>query len=351
LRRDFDAVYIAVGAQKSVSLDIPGEDAQGVIAALDFLRSIASGSLPVPGRRVAVIGGGFTAVDAARSALRLGAEKVFILYRRTKEEMPASAEEIRQAEEEGVRIMYLVAPREVLSRDGKVVALVLQNQVLGEPGASARRRPEPVENAEFRLEVDSVIAALGQRVEMPGETALAIGLAGTIPVDSSGSVGLHGVFAGGDAILGASSVIEAIATAKQAAYGIDRLLMGLEAVIPAPDGAAEVAMEQVLMRHGGEPRKWRVPLTLVPGGERVRTFGPFAPVLTDTEALEEAARCFRCGCGEGCMICHDICKTFAYRKEETRVVLDEEKCVACGMCAWRCPNGNIEMIRTSVQPI
>jgi NADPH-dependent glutamate synthase beta subunit-like oxidoreductase/dihydroorotate dehydrogenase len=351
LRREFDAVYVAVGAQQSVRLGIPGEDAQGVVPALDFLRSLASGERPAPGRRVAVIGGGFTAVDAARSALRLGAAQVFILYRRTREEMPASAEEIREAEEEGVRIMYLVAPREVLTREGRVAALALENQVLGGPDDSGRRRPVPVEGAVFRLEVDTVITALGQRVELPGETALVPGRLGTVPVGDDGNVGLEGVYAGGDAVLGASTVIEAIGTAKRAANGIDRFLRGSGAVVPALNGEAQVAVEEVLVRHGREPRKWRVPLDPAPAAQRAGSFDPYAPVLGEAEAVEEASRCLRCGCGEGCMICHDICKAFAYRKEETRVVLDEEKCLACGMCAWRCPNGNIEMIQTSALPI
>ena len=107
----------------------------------------------------------------------------------------------------------------------------------------------------------------------------------------------------------------------------------------------------MLQRHGREPRKWRKPLLLSSPEERVTNFEPFRPLLTDDQAIEEARRCLRCGCGEGCLICHDICKMFAYRKEGTAVVLDEDQCVGCGMCAWRCPNGNIEMVRVEGAPI
>ncbi len=225
LAGEFDAVYVAVGAQKPVPVGMKGEESEGVMTALSFLRRIAEGDRPALGQRVAVIGGGFTALDAARTAVRLGAREVLLLYRRTREEMPSSEEEIREAEEEGVRIMYLVAPRQIGVNGGKVIHLVVENQVLAEPGATGRRRPDPVQDATFTLPVDSVITALGERVDLKPEAGLPLTSGGTIGVDDTGFTGLPGVFAGGDASRGAGTVIEAIAAAKKAAVQIDQFLM------------------------------------------------------------------------------------------------------------------------------
>jgi NADPH-dependent glutamate synthase beta subunit-like oxidoreductase/dihydroorotate dehydrogenase len=347
LRCQFDAVYVAIGAQKGARLGIKGEDATGVLPAVTFLRSLSAGKRPAVGDRVAVIGGGFTALDAARSARRLGASEVFILYRRTKEEMPASREEVVESEEEGVRIMYLVSPVEITTVAGQVTSIRMRNQVLGGTDTSGRRRPEPVDGAEFELRVSTVITALGQEVELSDEPGLTSTSRGTISVDHAGFTGIARVYAGGDATVGTGTVIGAIAAAQNAAAAIDRELMGPGANLKPGASRAEIDIESVLRRHGSEPRKWRKPLWLVPSEERAASFEPFRAVLSDEEAVEEAQRCLRCGCGEGCMICHDICKMFAYRKEGTAVVLDGEQCVGCGMCAWRCPNGNIEMVRTA----
>ena len=229
LRREFDAVYLAIGAQKGAGLGIKGEDARGVLPAVDFLRSLAAGERTPLGKRVAIIGGGFTALDAARSARRLGASEVFILYRRTKDEMPASREEIAEAEEEGVRIMYLVSPVEILTSGGKVASIRMRNQVLGHVDTSGRRRPEPVDGAEFELRVNTVITALGQQVELGGDPSLRSSSAGTISVDDSGFTGVGRVYAGGDVTVGTGTVIGAIAAARNAAVAIDRELMGSRA--------------------------------------------------------------------------------------------------------------------------
>jgi formate dehydrogenase major subunit len=346
LRKEYDAVYVAVGAQQSVSLGIAGEESGGVIAAVDFLRSVATGEQRSLGGRVAVIGGGFTAIDAARTALRLGAREAYLLYRRTRDQMPATREEIDEAEEEGVRIMYLVAPREIRRVNGKLRSIVLQSQVLGPVDESGRRRPEPVPGAEFELAADTVITALGQKAAVDKVSGLRLTSRGTIAVDAAGFTGLGGVYAGGDATSGASTVVDAIAAAQKAAARIDQDLMGERATLKTPAEKPRVDVDSVLVRHGRESRRWRTPLATPSPENRVKTFKPFRPVLSDEEAVLEAARCYRCGCGEGCLICHDLCKMFAYHKEGTEVVLDEEKCVGCGMCAWRCPNQNIEMVRT-----
>jgi formate dehydrogenase major subunit len=352
LRDMHDAVYVAVGAQKGMGLMLKGEDSKGVTSALEFLKKITSGARVAVGKRVAVIGGGFTAVDSARTALRLGAKEVYILYRRTKEEMPASAEEIAEAEEEGIKIMYLVTPQKINAVQGKVASITMINQVLGEADTSGRRRPIPVEEAEFTLPVEQIIVAIGQAVDLPGVKGLKYSPKGaTLQADKNGATAIAGVFAGGDAVHGASTVIAAIAAAKTAAAAIDRYLLETHATLKPMPHRPRVNLEQVLTRNGADARQWRVPLLLTPARERAKSFKTYTPALAEREAIQEASRCYRCGCGEGCMICHDICKMFAYHKEGPKVVLDEDKCVACGMCIWRCPNDNITMIKTSKTPI
>ncbi len=161
----FEGIFLGIGAQEGVRLNVPGEELPGCLSAVDFLREVSSGGRPRLGRRVAVIGGGFTAIDASRTALRLGAEEVYLLYRRTREEMPASDEEVAEAEEEGVKIMYLVAPQQIVG-DGRVEAIRMLNYVLGEKDPSGRRRPVEAPGTQFSLPVDTVISAVSQGTVM-----------------------------------------------------------------------------------------------------------------------------------------------------------------------------------------
>jgi NADPH-dependent glutamate synthase beta subunit-like oxidoreductase len=352
LKASHDAVYIAVGAHKAVELGIQGSEGPGVISATAFLNGIAKKNTPdLRNKRAAVIGGGYTAIDSARSCLRLGAKEVYVIYRRGREEMPCSEEEIEEAEEEGIKILYYASPVEIMREDQKIRSILLQSHILGEEDESGRRRPEAVPAAPYKMDSDYIIYALGQKVSIEDETGLDLDNERTIKVDTEGRTGIAGVYAGGDAVLGAATVIEAIASAKNTAAAIDRDLMGDDAVLSPLPPKSPADIENVLQRNGKDRRKRRVPLPLTPAEERKKTFETYVPVLSDEAAVEEAGRCYRCGCGEGCMICHDICKMFAFHKEGTKVVLDEEKCVACGMCAWRCPNDNIEIVRTSEEPI
>ena len=341
----YKAVFAGIGAQDGRELRIPGDDAKGVIPAIKYLKAVYDGQIKESGKKVVVLGGGFTAVDAARTARRLGAEKVYIAYRRTKDEMPASKEEIAEAEAEGIKVMYLVSPKSIEVKNGAVAGITLVNQVLGDKDDSGRRKPEQVEGAEFTLDCDMVIAATGQKPE-------AVAVKG-LPADKGGMLlcnpftcetGKDGVYAGGDAVE-VRTVIAAIADGKKAACSIDRFLAGDKAVLQYEPEYPVVSKEAVLKRAGYFKDEGAIDLLTMDGGERIKGFENYVRTLTDAEAKAEASRCLNCGCGEGCGLCASICKEFAIHLSAPDTwEIDKEECVACGMCYNRCPNKNIEMI-------
>lgn len=346
----FKAFFIGIGAQKGVAPGIPGEDSDGVISAVDYLKAVNSGKEVKPAKKVVVIGGGFTAFDAARTAIRLGAGEVYIAYRRTKDEMPASAKEIRDAEEEGIKIMYLVSPKAIISSNGAVTGIRLVNHVLGTKDESGRRRPEEVKGTEFVLECDMVISALGQKPEPQSVIGMELGKGGMIAADPvTGATSTSGVFAGGDAVK-VENIISAVAEGKKCAVSIDRMLAGTEAVLEYEPDYPVVSKEDVLERSGYVKKHAAVDLFTLTGADRIKDFTCHERSLTMEEAVEEAKRCLSCGCGEGCGICAEICAEFAISKKAVDVwEIDEEKCVACGMCYNRCPNRNIAMINRGVK--
>jgi NADPH-dependent glutamate synthase beta subunit-like oxidoreductase len=345
----FKAVFLGIGAQKGIEMGILGEDSEGVMSAVDYLKAVNSGKNVRTARKVVVIGGGFTAFDAARTVKRLGADEVYIAYRRTKEEMPASGKEIREAEEEGIKIMYLVSPKAIISRDGTVTGIRLVNHVLGREDESGRRRPEEVKGTVFVLECDMVISALGQKPEAQSVMGMELGREGMIAVDPvTGGTCIKGVFAGGDATR-VENIISAVAEGKKCAVSIDRMLAGTEAVLEYEPDYPVVSKEDVLERSGYVRKHAAVNLSDATGADRTKDFERHERCLTMEEAVEEANRCLSCGCGEGCAICAEICAEFAISKKDVDVwEIDEEKCVACGMCYNRCPNRNIVMINSYV---
>ena len=338
LKKDgFDSVYLAVGTWKGRSAGIPGEDAQGVYDALKFLRKVNDGEKPEIGDTVVVVGGGFTAADAARAARRLGAGQVYIAYRRTRDQMPITDEELFETEEEGIKIMYLVAPEMIEVKDGKVAGIKMNTNVLGDVDASGRRCPINVQDcSDFTLRCDNVIMALGQKDD---------GSMGNIKVDHETlSTGMEGVYAGGDST-GAGTVIKAIAMGRKAAAAIDKQLLGDEATMEYIDKLESVDKYDVLERSGYKRNINRFDIYARTAIERIGDFETFTRTLTEEEAVKEATKCLRCGCGEGCSICADICKEFAIHLDGAdRWVVNVDECVACGMCYNRCPNHNIEMI-------
>ena len=326
LERDgYDAVFLALGAFNSNELRIPGEDAEGVVSAIDFLAELElTGSVHV-GRKVAVIGGGFTAMDACRTSVRRGAEEVTVLYRRSRKEMPAHASEVDEAEEEGVRLELLTAPVRILTdEDNKVVGIEMLRMELGEPDASGRRRPVPVEGSNYVVDCDQVIAAIGQYPKLDG-TSPDQGVTRTdwrtVKVDDwTLRTDDPRVFAGGDCVLGAQTVIQAIAQGKKAAWAIDLFLRGedLEKVSRTLAELKALPFYTALGRKNAlDPRVARLaelppvfidmitdttrpsPPAVMPRlalEERMTTFKQVELGLTEAEARRGADLCLDCYC-------------------------------------------------------
>ena len=345
----YSAIFLGLGAHEDRKLNLPGEDAKGVISALSLLKDVYDRKQIKIGNKVVVVGGGFTAVDAARTAKRLGAADVFITYRRTKDEMPATPEEIAEAEAEGIKVMYLVAPKSVEVNKGQVTGINMVNQVLGEKDQSDRRKPEEVSAAEFFLPCDTIISAIGQKPDADSVTGIDVDKQGmVINVPATGATNIKGVFAGGD-ITNVDSVIAAIASGKTAACSIDRQIAGENAILEYEPDYPVVSKETVLRRVGYFKDEESLDLFTMNGQKRVTNFSTYMRTLTEAEAVSEAKRCLNCGCGEGCGLCATICSEFAIHVKSTDVwEINSEECVACGMCFNLCPAKNIEMVNTNV---
>ncbi|MDO8490990.1 MAG: NAD(P)-binding protein, partial [Dehalococcoidia bacterium] len=306
----YEATFIAVGAHRNNPLGIPGEDLDGVVSGVDFLRQVNLGNVVKIGQRVAVIGGGNVAIDAVRTAIRLGAKDAFILYRRSRQEMPASEEEIKEAEEEGIKINYLVAPTRIIGNGGKVSEIECVRMKLGEPDASGRRSPIPEKGSEFRLKIDTVIPAIGQSPDLSflgSDAEVKVSKKSTIEADSLAlETTMPGVFAGGDAVLGPSTVIEAIAAGKQAAISIDRYLKGEDLRAGRKRDFVEIEAP-----HEGIRRTPRQQPPRAPAGERKADFREVTLCFGEEQAKVEAQRCLSCGLCSECFQCVVACKAQA----------------------------------------
>jgi NADPH-dependent glutamate synthase beta subunit-like oxidoreductase len=221
----FQAAFLSIGAHRSAKLGIPGEDLEGVLPGVEFLRDVNLGRPIAIGKTVCVIGGGNVALDVARSAIRLGSQKVSIYYRRSKDQMPAITEEVEAAIHEGIEFYFLASPVKVFGRRGKATGIECIRMRLGEPDASGRPKPVPVEDSAFKVESESIVAAIGQRVDRSSLKGFETRRDGTLIVDpQTGATGVKGVFAGGDAVSGPGWAIDAIAAGKKAAVAIDQYL-------------------------------------------------------------------------------------------------------------------------------
>jgi NADH-quinone oxidoreductase subunit F len=286
----FQAVFVAVGAHRGQKIGISGEESSGVMEGVEFLRRISLGEKVVVGERVAVIGGGNVAIDAARTALRLGAKDVLILYRRTEAEMPAAPEEIEGARQEGVKIVFLVAPHRIEKRDGKLVLEMLRMTLGDKVDARGRRQPVAVDGSQFSEEFDTVIAAIGQVPDVPADFGLASGEGGVIKADPDTlATSKPGVFSGGDCVSGPASVIEAIAAGRQAAVSIDRFLGGKGNIEEKLAREETITPPEIEEGEAYRPKMRHVSMT-----RRCASFAEVDIGLTRRAGVKETKRCLRC---------------------------------------------------------
>ena len=309
LRKDgYKAILVSVGAHESIKLGIPGEDLEGVVDCVYFLRDVNLGGDVKAGKNVVVVGGGNAAIDAARVAKRLTDGKVTILYRRTRKEMPANPAEIEEALHEGIDIVYLAAPVEVRGADGRVSSLVCRRMKLGAPDASGRRRPMPVEGSDFEIPVDMLIPAISQKTALDFAPDLKQTRWGTVATKANGSrTNIPDIFACGDCVMGPATVIDSIAAGKTAAADIDRKLTGT--VPPEPVRREGALRDPDFPEYIPFAERARTPALDV--AERMGNFDEVDKTLSEEQAVAESARCLSCGGCCECMQCVTACQADA----------------------------------------
>ncbi|MDH5787101.1 MAG: FAD-dependent oxidoreductase, partial [Candidatus Bathyarchaeota archaeon] len=309
----YKAIFLAIGAWKSLKMGIEGEQLQGVVQAIDFLRDVNLGKKVAIGNRVAVMGGGNVAIDVSRTALRLGAKEVCVIYRRSKEEMPAFQPEVEQAEKEGIEFLFLKAPKRIVGKDGKVAAIECLQISLAEPDDTGRRKPVPIERSEHIIQVDTVIPAIGQIVDtafLPKEIKVSHSTIGVDPLTLQTS--MPQVFAGGDAVLGPATVVEAVADGKRAAFSIHQCLQGVKLKTLSWE---ELTPVQITPKEDIKKKKRKVMPTL-PVESRTRSFEEVELGFTKEMAIEEAKRCLACGSCCECLECEKTCEVEAINHEQ-----------------------------------
>jgi len=361
--KDYQAVFIATGAHRSRGLHIPGEKEKGVLSGLDLLKKINLSKRGKLGDKIAVIGGGNTAIDVARSVIRLG-KKATILYRRSREEMPAFEDEILEAFEEGVKIRYLVNPIRVGQKDG-LKRLECLRMELGEKDESGRRRPVPIPNSNLFIDADHVVIAAGEEIEA---SFLPEGLEkkeGIVLTQRDGSTGIKGIFAGGDLTSNQRTVAHAIGSGKKAAMAIDAFLRGKdpeEVIIQNLIGEGPslsifgylhpgerlrnphvVTFEELNMDYFEPAKRQGESKSAVK--ERIKGFKEVSSTFSEGVALEEAERCFSCGTCNECENCYVFCPDASVLKREEMLSrqVDYDYCKGCGICFTECPRGAISL--------
>jgi heterodisulfide reductase subunit A-like polyferredoxin len=309
----YEGVYLAVGSHRSIKLGIPGEDTERIIGGVDFLRDVRLGKRESVEKSVAVIGGGNAAVDVARTALRLGAQEVSIIYRRSREEMPALAEEIEAALEEGVNLRTLTAPKRILSDDGKLKVEFVRMR-LGEPDQSGRRRPVEVPGSRYVIEVGALVLGIGQKPDLDflGEGGrLKMNRWGTLQVDEeTGETSWKGVFAGGDVVRGPENIVEAIADGQRAARAIDAYIRG-EEFTPTADAEEVVKISADELRCRKEEVLKQQPMQTIALEARRSSFDEVKTGYTEEMAKKEAERCLFCAICSYCKQCEKVCEANA----------------------------------------
>jgi NADPH-dependent glutamate synthase beta subunit-like oxidoreductase/Pyruvate/2-oxoacid:ferredoxin oxidoreductase delta subunit len=368
LKKDYNAVFVAVGAHAGMRLGVEGDDLPGVMDGIGFLRSVASGKKMKTGKKVAIIGGGNTAVDCARTARRTGAKEVTIIYRRSRAEMPALAEDVTAVEKEGIKVTLLAAPKRLIAENGKVTAVECLKMELGQPDASGRPRPVPVKGSEFVVPVDTVIAAVGQSPErdLADEPGLAWNKAGMIDISSeTAATNIEGVFAGGDAAGTRAYVADAIASGKTAALAILCFLEGKDAKKEFENHRIGAAAS-FSFQHFTDPEKYPADLKKIVTYDKVNTLcfshsprNDNPDALTPEESIKsfqevmggldktkmpaEIFRCFNCGTCTQCDLCFLLCPDISLVKEKQGYSVKKDYCKGCSICATSCPRNVIEI--------
>ena len=321
----YKGFYLAIGAQKSAPIGVPGEDLSGVYGGVDFLRKVNLGKKPRIGKKCAVIGGGNVAMDVCRTAIRLGAKDTYIIYRRSQAEMPADAEEVAEAMEEGVQFRFLSAPAEILGENGKVKALKVEIMELGEPDAKGRRKP--VGTGKFEtIEVTSVIGAIGQRVDLGhiAPEAMAFNRNGTVQADGvTYQTAQPDIFAGGDVVTGPKFAIDAIAAGREGAISLHRYVHEGQSLTLARDPREfyELDKKQAVVPIDCFDAPARQ--TVAHDASKAKTFSNDRITFTEAQVKAEASRCLGCGVS----------------------VVDQNKCIGCGLCTTRCEFDAIHLQR------
>lgn len=381
LCQDYDAVFLAIGAHKSRSPGIVGEKTKGVMTGLSFLREINSGRNLDIGKRVLVIGGGNTAIDAARTALRLGRD-VTILYRRSRAEMPAFPDDVVEAEKEGVKLETLVSPLEVVGMSGQVSGLRCMRIELGAPDDTGRMSPVPIEGSAFMIEGDTIITAIGEDIDTSIIPSAFHVDGGAIRTGVGGKTEWHNVFAGGDFTFNPRTVVDSLASGKASAIAVDCELRGEDAKTTLDRckiaGDGPVLISRYVELRGAGPILHSTTEELVSqdrivGFEEVnrayfteqgaastpfadpseRLVGdPFAEIaggLAEEIRADELGRCFHCGRCTTCDNCYIYCPDVAVSKAGEGFAIDLDYCKGCGVCAEECPRAAIEMVEENTE--
>jgi len=350
LQEQYDAVLLAIGAQQAATMSIPGEDVPGVVSGIAFLRNAALGVQPSPGKQVVVVGGGNTAIDAARTAIRLGASTVTILYRRSREEMPANAPEINEALAEGITLLEWAAPTAVRQVNGalEITAVTMRP---GDVDQSGRRKPVPVEGSEFTLTADTIISAIGQKVDqsVTRTIGISVGQSGVLQVDPDTLQSEKPwLFAGGDCVTGADTAIRAVEQGKRVAHVINLFLKGEPVSAPkAPFNSSYGPRDEAppaFYERINPATRVAVPELSLSG--RTGSFSEVVIGYTESLARAEAARCLNCTCNaiKDCRL-RQLAFRYAplqprqkqehpgfYKADHAAISMEREKCVDCGIC-------------------
>jgi len=389
LQRDFDAIAITAGAMNAIGLDVPGADLDGVQYGVDFMKRANLGEPLDVGRDVVVIGGGYTAMDCSRTSLRHGADHVSIVYRRTRSELVVDDEELGETEREGVRMEFLASPIEIVGQDGKVSGVRFIRNRLGEPDASGRRSPVPIEGSEFEIAAQTVIPAVSQATDLTFlwvESNFEVNR-GRVKVDpATYATSVRGVFASGDFVTGPTTLIEAAGNGKKCAYAIDRYLSGRTDVTVGTNVRITSSWRHDMPEFYDVLPRQHIPV--VRSGARMSSTDPAVNFTTAvelgygaTQAVTESTRCLMCNYNIWfdpfrcvlCGACADVCPEGvihmidvnqmkseghlpeleeAYGWDQgAAMILDEERCIRCALCVKRCPFDAITMERFELQEI